>query len=128
MTNVREHHLILVTGEHGDDDRRRIHDAAHPAEVEFVAAPGDNPGLLERASAVAGTLRNGDLAQAPNLAWVHSRLLSWMQAGPTASSAVAGDVGRLASVLDLDEIPPGVRPAAVQVGEAVDLSQPATRE
>ena len=40
-----------------------------------------------------------------------------------SASAVAGGVGRLAGVLDLDDVPPGVGPAAVEVGEAVDLGQ-----
>ena len=40
-----------------------------------------------------------------------------------ALSAIAGDVGGLARVLDLDDVSPGVGLAAVEIGEAVNLRQ-----
>ena len=45
------------------------------------------------------------------------RLARWL--------AIAGRVGRLAGLLHLDEVAPGVRARAVEVGEAIDLGQPA---
>jgi hypothetical protein len=41
-------------------------------------------------------------------------------------SAIAGDVGRLASVLHLDDVTPGVGPAAVEIGAAIDFRQLST--
>jgi hydroxymethylpyrimidine pyrophosphatase-like HAD family hydrolase len=42
---------------------------------------------------------------------------------PPPGSAITGDVGRLARVLDLDEVPPAIGLAAVEVGEPVDLGE-----
>jgi ubiquinone/menaquinone biosynthesis C-methylase UbiE len=39
---------------------------------------------------------------------------------PPPGSAVAGDAGRLAGVLHLDQVAPGVGSAAIEVGEAID--------
>ena len=48
--------------------------------------------------------------------------------GARQTSAVAGGVGGLAGVLDLDDVAPGVGPAAVEVGEPVDLGQLPARQ
>src|SRR5687768_16414762 len=42
---------------------------------------------------------------------------------PGVWSAIAGHVGRLARVLHFDEVAPGIRLAAVDVGEAVDARE-----
>ena len=43
-------------------------------------------------------------------------------------SAIAGHVGGLARVLHLDEVPPGIGLAAVEIGEAVDLRELPARQ
>jgi phosphoglycerate dehydrogenase-like enzyme len=67
-----DNHLVVVTGRHGDDEQQRIQVAATGHDVEFVESVSARPDLLARASAVAGSLSDDDLAQAPNLCWVHS--------------------------------------------------------
>src|SRR5438093_11040463 len=42
---------------------------------------------------------------------------------PPSASAIAGDVGGFACVLNSGDIPPGIGLAAVEIGEAVDLRQ-----
>ena len=42
--------------------------------------------------------------------------------------SVAGDVGRFAGVLHFRDIPPGIGAGAIEVGEAIDLGQPAARK
>src|SRR5881628_1319648 len=42
---------------------------------------------------------------------------------PPSASAIAGDVGGFACVLNFGDIPPGIGLAAVEIGEAVDLRQ-----
>src|SRR5262245_46777788 len=44
------------------------------------------------------------------------------------NSTIAGRVGRLAGLLDLNEIAPGVRLRTVQIGETIDPGEPAARQ
>jgi hypothetical protein len=46
----------------------------------------------------------------------------WLRRAPPAS-AIAGHLGGFAPVLNLDQVPPGIGLAAVEIGEAVYLRQ-----
>jgi phosphoglycerate dehydrogenase-like enzyme len=90
--------IILVTGSHGEHDRKRIMAAAQGRQVEFVASTAARPDLLAKARVLAGTLRGLAPDRAPRLAWVHSwlagvdsELTPELAAGPIVLTSSAGN-------------------------------------
>jgi phosphoglycerate dehydrogenase-like enzyme len=63
---------VLVTGNHSDENKRLMRDAAPTAELHFVGKVSEAGDLLGEVEAVAGTLKAPDLAKAKRLRWVHS--------------------------------------------------------
>lgn len=70
---------IIVKGAQSPERQERIREAAGGARVEFVDNLDDAAHLLPEATAIAGGAKQGTLAHAPHVRWVHS----WA-AGPDA--------------------------------------------
>lgn len=72
MTSRGDSQLVAVTGLPSKEDVQRVRQTASPHDVVVVPTVDDLGPLLHRATVVVGTLRPGQLVDAPKLRWVHS--------------------------------------------------------
>ncbi|MCC7370884.1 MAG: D-2-hydroxyacid dehydrogenase [Chloroflexi bacterium] len=89
---------ILVTGQFSEENQQHMRDAAPEATLHFVSKLADAGDLVERAKAIAGTVKAADLARAKNLEWVHSwaagadnDLIPEMKASPVVLTSSVGN-------------------------------------
>src|SRR5579859_3252870 len=90
--------VVLVTGQFSAENQELIKAAAPNADVRFVPRVSEAGDSLAEASAIAGTIKAGDLARAPRLKWVHSwaagadnDLFPEMLASPVVLTSSAGN-------------------------------------
>jgi phosphoglycerate dehydrogenase-like enzyme len=63
---------VLITGPFSPENQRLVREAAPDADLRFLAKVSDAGESIADVDAIAGSVRAGDLARAPNLKWVHS--------------------------------------------------------